>query len=137
MIINEAERKFREIQQSNQDISILLEEKEIMIRNLIINLNQKKIEAKKKEEITSAKIVSVVSQCKESMTKVISKSKASLDVLKLEDKKLQKENLILQASNKKKKKKINKLQWGLKELGESEIPHNKNVEILQSTLQIK
>ena len=59
------------------------------------------------------------------MTKVISKSKALLEVLKLENKKLQNEKLILQASNKKRKKKISKLQFGLKELGESEVPQSK------------
>ena len=40
-------------------------------------------------------------------------------------------------SNKKKIKKINKLQLGLKELGESEMPQSKHVEILQPNLQNK
>ena len=124
LIINEAERKFRKMQQSNQDILILLEQKEATIINLNFNINQDKVEAKKKEEITTAKIVALVNHYKESIKKVIANSKASLAVLKLENKKLKEENLILQMSNKKKINKINKLQLVRKDTQEEEDSDN-------------
>ena len=135
LIINEAENKYRETLQNNQAISRLLEEKEAIIKTLNDNLNLEIVQAKEKEELTNVKMVKVVNQCKESITKVIAKSKASLDALKVENKKLQKETLILRTCNKKKVDRIIKLKLGMDELRESGMIHGKNVDILQSTLQ--
>ena len=125
LIINEAKRKFRELQQTNQDILILLEEKEATIRNINININQEEVEAKKKEEISSAKMVEVLNQYN-----------ASLDVLELENKKLQKKNLILQGNNKKQVNKT-KLQLGKRKLFKSEMPLSKKEENLKLTPEKK
>ena len=135
LIINEAENKYRETLKENEAISRLLEEKEATIKILNDNLNLELVQAKEKEEFTNAKMVKVVNQCKESITKVIAKSKASFDALKVENKKLQKETLILRTCNKKKVDRIIKLKLGMDELRESGMIHSKNVDILQSTLR--
>ena len=126
LVIKEAKRKFRELQQTNQDILIMLEEKEATIRNINVNLNQEEVEAKKKEEFSSAKMVEVLNQYN-----------ASLDVLELENKKLQKKNLILQGTNKKQVNKTNQLHSGMRKLVKSEMPHSKKEETLKLTLEKK